>query len=160
MEFAPETDVTSSNTQPTTQRPPEFMEFAPETDVTSLNFHDTELTLRLPGDPRHFLVVDLNAKSSSAPSCGAACAGRDEPESMSSSAGKSPSAKDEVGWPPLRCFRKKAFQSGRFVKVAVDGAPYLRKVDLEAYCNYRELLRALAEISTCLLYKSKSFTYV
>ena len=35
------------------------------------------------------------------------------------------------------------------MKVAVDGAPYLRKVDLETYNSYQELLRALEQMFTC-----------
>jgi len=60
-----------------------------------------------------------------------------------------------VGWPPVRSYRKnaladvagssKAKQAAKFVKVAVDGAPYLRKVDLEAYAGYDQLLRALQD---------------
>jgi auxin-responsive protein IAA len=49
-----------------------------------------------------------------------------------------------VGWPPVRSFRKNAL-AAKFVKVAVDGAPYLRKVDLEAYSGYDQLLRALQD---------------
>lgn len=60
-----------------------------------------------------------------------------------------------VGWPPVRSYRKnaladvagssKANQAAKFVKVAVDGAPYLRKVDLQAYAGYDQLLRALQD---------------
>lgn len=39
----------------------------------------------------------------------------------------------------------KANQAAKFVKVAVDGAPYLRKVDLQAYAGYDQLLRALQD---------------
>ncbi|KQK07228.1 hypothetical protein BRADI_2g34030v3 [Brachypodium distachyon] len=44
-----------------------------------------------------------------------------------------------VGWPPVRSYRKNALATAaasKFVKVAVDGAPYLRKVDLTAYAGY------------------------
>jgi auxin-responsive protein IAA len=46
-----------------------------------------------------------------------------------------------VGWPPVRAFRKNALAASasartKFVKVAVDGAPYLRKVDLAAFAGY------------------------
>jgi hypothetical protein len=58
-----------------------------------------------------------------------------------------------VGWPPVRSYRKNALAdvagsskaAKKFVKVAVDGAPYLRKVDLEAYDGYDQLLRALQD---------------
>ena len=35
------------------------------------------------------------------------------------------------------------------MKVAVDGAPYLRKVDLETYDGYEQLLSALEEMFSC-----------
>jgi len=68
-----------------------------------------------------------------------------------------------VGWPPVRSFRKSilAVQSQRsggddkvnggksspaFVKVSMDGAPYLRKVDLRTYGSYQELSKALQKM--------------
>ncbi|XP_062218629.1 auxin-responsive protein IAA15-like isoform X2 [Phragmites australis] len=64
-----------------------------------------------------------------------------------------PSLARVVGWPPVRSYRKnaladvvgssKAKQAAKFVKLVVDGAPYLRKVDLEAYAGYDQLLCAL-----------------
>ncbi|CAK8535737.1 unnamed protein product [Lathyrus sativus] len=52
--------------------------------------------------------------------------------------------KHVVGWPPVRGNRKKiAMKTCKYVKVAVDGAPYLRKIDLEIYNGYDHLLRAL-----------------
>ncbi|KAK4428063.1 Auxin-responsive protein IAA16 [Sesamum alatum] len=55
-----------------------------------------------------------------------------------------------VGWPPVRSYRKKMMKSGKYVKVAVDGAPYLRKVDLQLYTSYQELLAALEAMFSCL----------
>ncbi|KAG2624953.1 auxin-responsive protein IAA1-like isoform X2 [Panicum virgatum] len=46
-----------------------------------------------------------------------------------------------VGWPPVRRRPNKV----KFVKVAVAGAPYQRKVDLEAYAGYDQLLAALQD---------------
>ena len=73
-----------------------------------------------------------------------------------------------VGWPPVRSYRKnvmavqkstteekspeKAAAAGSistaaaFVKVSMDGAPYLRKVDLKVYKSYQELSDALAKM--------------
>lgn len=58
-----------------------------------------------------------------------------------------------VGWPPIRSYRKNNTQTmnkttvaevgGAYVKVSVDGAPYLRKIDLKVYKSYHELLKAL-----------------
>ncbi|EPS58914.1 hypothetical protein M569_15899, partial [Genlisea aurea] len=65
-----------------------------------------------------------------------------------------------VGWPPVRSFRKNALLqqgkkgesengSGIFVKVSMDGAPYLRKIDLKFYNNYVDLLKALENMFKC-----------
>lgn len=76
-----------------------------------------------------------------------------------------PAAKAQVvGWPPIRSFRKnslatssknndevdgKAGSSALFVKVSMDGAPYLRKVDLKNYSKYQELSSALEKMFSC-----------
>ena len=79
---------------------------------------------------------------------------------------KPPAKAQVVGWPPVRSFRKNIVQRGNnnegekaatsssnnvntgaaFVKVSMDGAPYLRKVDLKLYKSYQELLDALAKM--------------
>ncbi|KAJ4817335.1 Auxin-responsive protein [Rhynchospora pubera] len=70
-----------------------------------------------------------------------------------------------VGWPPVRSFRKnimtvqsdnnKSKDEGEksatnnmasFVKVSMDGAPYLRKIDLKMYNSYKELSAALEKM--------------
>ncbi|KAG8092952.1 hypothetical protein GUJ93_ZPchr0012g19310 [Zizania palustris] len=63
-----------------------------------------------------------------------------------------------VGWPPVRSFRKNILavqkaeklddgdKSAAFVKVSMDGAPYLRKVDLKMYITYQELSKALEKM--------------
>ncbi|WJZ94550.1 hypothetical protein VitviT2T_013396 [Vitis vinifera] len=76
-----------------------------------------------------------------------------------------PAAKAQVvGWPPIRSFRKNTMASSAknnedaegksglgclYVKVSMDGAPYLRKVDLKIYCNYMELSSALEKMFSC-----------
>ncbi|XAR67696.1 hypothetical protein NMG60_11002569 [Bertholletia excelsa] len=76
-----------------------------------------------------------------------------------------PAAKAQVvGWPPIRSFRKntmatnltknnevedKAGLGCLYVKVSMDGAPYLRKVDLKTYSNYVELSSALEKMFSC-----------
>ncbi|CAI9276648.1 unnamed protein product [Lactuca saligna] len=76
-----------------------------------------------------------------------------------------PSSKAQVvGWPPVRSFRKnmlavnsknndevdgKPGLSALFVKVSMDGAPYLRKVDLRGYSTYQELSSALEKMFSC-----------
>ncbi|XP_065881456.1 auxin-responsive protein IAA9-like isoform X2 [Euphorbia lathyris] len=69
-----------------------------------------------------------------------------------------------VGWPPIRSFRKnsiatssknveemdgKAVPGALYIKVSMDGAPYLRKVDLRNYSAYQELSAALDKMFSC-----------
>lgn len=60
-----------------------------------------------------------------------------------------------VGWPPIRSFRKNTLATTSkktdplFVKVSMDGAPYLRKVDLRAYATYQELSSGLEKMFSC-----------
>ncbi|XP_042062258.1 auxin-responsive protein IAA14-like [Salvia splendens] len=56
-----------------------------------------------------------------------------------------------LGWPPVRSFRKNVMatqksEEAALVKVSMDGAPYLRKVDLKMYTSYKELSDALAKM--------------
>lgn len=65
-----------------------------------------------------------------------------------------------VGWPPVRSYRKNMFAAQKsigeeseknspnasFVKVSMDGAPYLRKVDLKMYNSYPQLSDALGKM--------------
>ncbi|KAG6597395.1 Auxin-responsive protein IAA14, partial [Cucurbita argyrosperma subsp. sororia] len=80
-------------------------------------------------------------------------------EDLSSKDPAKPPAKAQVvGWPPVRSYRKNAMSqknpdggekgsgSAMFVKVCMDGAPYLRKVDLKTYKSYQELSNALAKM--------------
>ena len=85
--------------------------------------------------------------------------------SGASISGSAPAAKAQVvGWPPIRSFRKNSLATtsknndevdGKpgaaaiFVKVSMDGAPYLRKVDLTNYTTYRELSSALEKMFSC-----------
>ncbi|KAE8695985.1 Auxin-responsive protein IAA9 [Hibiscus syriacus] len=78
--------------------------------------------------------------------------------------GGAPAAKAQVvGWPPVRSFRTKTLATSKnsdevdgklgpgalFVKVSMNGAPYLRKVDLRTYSTYRELSSALEKMFSC-----------
>uniref|UniRef100_M8C8G3 Auxin-responsive protein n=1 Tax=Aegilops tauschii TaxID=37682 RepID=M8C8G3_AEGTA len=82
--------------------------------VSGLDYDDTALTLALPGssaDDRKRALHDEH----------------DKPPSPKARA---------VGWPPVRAYRRNALREEgacKLVKVAVDGAPYLRKVDLAAH---------------------------
>ncbi|GMY20858.1 auxin-induced protein 22D-like [Fagus crenata] len=65
-----------------------------------------------------------------------------------------PTKAQVVGWPPVRSYRKNCFQAkkmeaettGMYVKVSMDGAPYLRKIDLKIYKGYPELLKAMEDM--------------
>ncbi|GLT95166.1 hypothetical protein SLE2022_128630 [Rubroshorea leprosula] len=80
---------------------------------------------------------------------------------------KPPAKAQVVGWPPVRSFRKNvmavqkngsgenekaattsttAVTAAAYVKVSMDGAPYLRKVDLKLYKSYQELSNALGKM--------------
>nr|CAD1830435.1 unnamed protein product [Ananas comosus var. bracteatus] len=65
-----------------------------------------------------------------------------------------------VGWPPIRAYRMSSFRArkslvvddnngGIYVKVSMDGVPYLRKIDLKIYEGYEELWRALEDMFKC-----------
>ncbi|GER52687.1 auxin-responsive protein [Striga asiatica] len=86
-------------------------------------------------------------------------------EKKSENCNNAPAAKAQVvGWPPIRSFRKNTLatnlpkndelrkKSGLvclYVKVSMDGAPYLRKIDLKTYCSYPELSSALEKMFSC-----------
>ncbi|XP_059625952.1 auxin-responsive protein IAA14-like [Cornus florida] len=73
---------------------------------------------------------------------------------------KPPAKAQVVGWPPVRSFRKnildvqksnnkekeKVSSIAAYIKVSMDGAPYLRKVDLKMYKTYKELSEALGKM--------------
>ncbi|XP_073144383.1 auxin-induced protein 22B-like [Henckelia pumila] len=108
-----------------------------------LNLKATELRLGLPGteesQQQQLQSVKNNKRSSS--------------DEMDLSSQKGTAANQVVGWPPVRSYRKKmrleSDASGIFVKVSMDGAPYLRKIDLNVYKNYLDLLKALENMFKC-----------
>lgn len=114
------------------------------------------------------LKLNLASKGSSAGLSTESEMLKDKNSSVSSSTDPAnPPAKAQVvGWPPVRSFRKNTMavqknsgkeaaacddkrsssNSAAFVKVSVDGAPYLRKVDLKAFKSYQELSEALSKM--------------
>lgn len=90
---------------------------------------------------------------------------RSNPNGSANNTSSAPATKAQVvGWPPIRSFRKnslattsknndevdgKAGPGALFVKVSMDGAPYLRKVDLKNYSKYQELSSALEKMFGC-----------
>ncbi|OIT06928.1 auxin-responsive protein iaa16, partial [Nicotiana attenuata] len=66
-----------------------------------------------------------------------------------------------VGWPPVRSYRKNILKStvvvaaaAALVKVSMDGAPYLRKVDINMYKNYQQLSDALSNMFSSFTIRS------
>ncbi|KAL3528809.1 hypothetical protein ACH5RR_008131 [Cinchona calisaya] len=121
-----------------------------------MNFEETELSLGLPGEPR---VVNSSRKRGFSESVdltlGCSSSGIFhskicEDNEISNTSSKPRAKARVVGWPPVKSSRKNMKKISTYVKVAVDGAPYLRKVDLEVYNSYRQLLAALGDMFTCL----------
>ncbi|CAK7356633.1 unnamed protein product [Dovyalis caffra] len=141
-----------------------------ESDAANVSFKETELTLGMPGESRGLTLVekasgkrgfletvDLNLGRSSNVDYDR---NKDSGESETdvSSVAKPPAAKSQVvGWPPVRAYRKNAMKSCKYVKVAVDGAPYLRKVDLEMYNSYQQLLNALEDLFSCFSFTIRNY---
>ncbi|CAN1841242.1 Auxin-responsive protein IAA7 [Linum perenne] len=80
----------------------------------------------------------------------------------SSSSSKPPAKAQVVGWPPVRSYRKNVMAQKKntttggigvdgsadndVINVSMDGAPYLRKVDLKMYSSYNQLSLSLANM--------------
>uniref|UniRef100_A0A2N9F5Z0 Auxin-responsive protein n=1 Tax=Fagus sylvatica TaxID=28930 RepID=A0A2N9F5Z0_FAGSY len=134
------------------------MERSMSTYGGDLNLEATELRLGLPGSDEHGKQSSPSVRTSNKRASPEVA---EESRSMSNSnvsdarngdQDTAPPAKAQVvGWPPIRSYRKNSFQpkkieadgAGMYVKVSMDGAPYLRKVDLKVYKGYPELLKAL-----------------
>ncbi|XP_047955121.1 auxin-responsive protein IAA14-like [Salvia hispanica] len=122
-----------------------------------LGFDETELRLGLPGagdkkrgfDETVDLKLNLDVPSDHTDFQGNNVNKTDSP--------KPPAKAQVVGWPPVRSYRKNVMAvqkrseaeesgGGVLVKVSMDGAPYLRKVDLKMYKTYQELSDALGRM--------------
>ncbi|XP_051141992.1 auxin-induced protein 22D-like [Andrographis paniculata] len=121
-----------------------------------LNLKETELRLGLPGAD---VVEEHQSKNNKRPCCETDDSRLKKETDKESGA---PATKAQVvGWPPVRSHRKNILQqqqkkpesdgSGLFVKVSMDGAPYLRKIDLKFYNNYFDLLKALEHMFKCTI---------
>ncbi|KAL1539702.1 Auxin-responsive protein iaa17, variant 2 [Salvia divinorum] len=123
-----------------------------------LGFDETELRLGLPGagDRKRGFdeTVDLKLNLD-VPSDQTDFQGNDVNHDAKTDSAKPPAKAQVVGWPPVRSFRKNVMavqkRSGGaaaavLVKVSMDGAPYLRKVDLNMYKAYQELSDALGRM--------------
>ncbi|KAJ6799981.1 auxin-responsive protein IAA17-like [Iris pallida] len=139
--------------------------------LSDRNLRETELRLGLPGSEspdRNPLPVGPSSGSK-----------RDQHQHPSSASSAPASKAQVVGWPPVRKFRrdkvattnqnqnqnqpteknKKKMKEEEdvdggeigslYVKVSMDGAPYLRKVDLKMYKNYKDLSAVLDTMFSC-----------
>ncbi|KAI3463359.1 hypothetical protein Pfo_020022 [Paulownia fortunei] len=100
---------------------------------------ETELTLGLPGGGGGGGEVEKNEKKRVFSDF---CDGED----------KAAGNKNQVvGWPPVATYRRKNSFNGAkmYVKVSMDGAPFLRKIDLSMHKGYSELVKALEELFGC-----------
>ncbi|GAA0172534.1 hypothetical protein Leryth_016282 [Lithospermum erythrorhizon] len=117
-----------------------------------LNMEATELRLGLPGrdEQTSTTATKSNKRSLSEIEISSSAENKSELDSA-----PPPSKEQVVGWPPVRSYRKNALQQKKtesdvmFVKVSMDGAPYLRKIDLKGYKSYQELLKALENMFKC-----------
>ncbi|XVF42192.1 hypothetical protein PTKIN_Ptkin01aG0340200 [Pterospermum kingtungense] len=125
-----------------------------------LNLDATELRLGLPGTSEESpekLTLRSNKRALPDMNDEASMSSHDHNSDVAPAAKKcdqdtAPLTKAQVvGWPPIRNYRKNCLQpkkteaetAGIYVKVSMDGAPYLRKIDLKVYKGYPELLKAL-----------------
>ncbi|XP_030456718.1 auxin-induced protein 22D-like [Syzygium oleosum] len=126
-----------------------------------LNLEATELRLGLPGTTSSTAATDQEPEARQARNNKRSLVDRCEEEASEDASralqkdhDSAPSSKAQiVGWPPIRSYRKNSLQtkkaetetssSGIYVKVSMDGAPYLRKIDLNVYKGYSNLLKAL-----------------
>ncbi|KAJ8460132.1 hypothetical protein OPV22_033058 [Ensete ventricosum] len=116
---------------------------------------DLKLKLQTPVDAEEEIMEKARGSLPSQRNLGVSCGSGPE---------KPPAPKAQVvGWPPVRSFRKNILSAhsekgskeggekasnpvAAFVKVSMDGAPYLRKVDLKLYRSYQELSMALQKM--------------
>ncbi|XP_064982902.1 auxin-responsive protein IAA16 isoform X1 [Musa acuminata AAA Group] len=116
---------------------------------------DLKLKLQTPVDAEEQIMEKARGSLPSQRNLGVFCGS--DPE-------KPPAPKAQVvGWPPVRSFRKNILSAhsekgskeggekpgnpvAAFVKVSMDGAPYLRKVDLKMYRSYQELSMGLQKM--------------
>ncbi|KAL8171368.1 hypothetical protein V2J09_023172 [Rumex salicifolius] len=111
--------------------------------ASDLNHKDTELRLGLPG------TVDAAAARGSKRASSDANADGNVEQSESRTTTHTPPTKAQVvGWPPIRknSFAAKKEESSEvtiYVKVSMDGAPFLRKIDIKVFKGYPDLIKSL-----------------
>uniref|UniRef100_A0A2N9FDM0 Auxin-responsive protein n=1 Tax=Fagus sylvatica TaxID=28930 RepID=A0A2N9FDM0_FAGSY len=105
-----------------------------------LGLEITELRLGLPGGGPS--LVDKNEKKRVFSDISG--------DGNSSTDWKTQTKNQVVGWPPVCSYRRKnSFHEKMYVKVSMDGAPFLRKVDLSMHKGYSDLAVALEKLFDC-----------
>ncbi|KAL0010541.1 hypothetical protein SO802_005649 [Lithocarpus litseifolius] len=115
-----------------------------------LGLEITELRLGLPGGSAPILVDKNEKKRVFSDISG-------DHENSSTDWKLTQTKNQAVGWPPVCSYRRKnSFQekdrletSKMYVKVSMDGAPFLRKVDLSMHKGYSDLAVALEKLFDC-----------
>ncbi|XP_010254224.1 PREDICTED: auxin-induced protein AUX22 [Nelumbo nucifera] len=113
--------------------------------MTTLGLEITELRLGLPGgNPAKEKNEKKRAFSEIA----------DDEHSSSSGDRKSKTKAQVVGWPPVCSYRKKnnvheKESAKMYVKVSMDGAPFLRKIDLNTHKGYSDLAVSFEKLFGC-----------
>ncbi|XP_010249883.1 PREDICTED: auxin-induced protein AUX22 [Nelumbo nucifera] len=114
--------------------------------MTSLGLEITELRLGLPGGcpPK-----EKNEKKREFSEIA-----EDENSSNSGGDRKTQTKTQIVGWPPVCSYRKKnnvheKETAKNYVKVSMDGAPFLRKIDLNTHKGYPDLAAAFEKLFGC-----------
>ena len=111
-----------------------------------LGFEITELRLGLPGCEHD--VVDKNDKKR----VFSEIAGGEDQNSCTGHWKMQTKMNQVVGWPPVCSYRKKNSlneASKMYVKISMDGAPFLRKIDLGMHKGYSELAMAMEKLFGC-----------
>ncbi|XP_010479813.1 PREDICTED: auxin-responsive protein IAA6 [Camelina sativa] len=126
----------------------------------SLGIEITELRLGLPGDNYSEISVCGSKKKKRVLSDMMTSSSLDteDENSLVSSVedNSSPVVKSQaVGWPPVCSYRRKknneeACKAIGYVKVSMDGVPYLRKIDLGSSNSYNNLATVLENLFGCL----------
>ncbi|XP_058111853.1 auxin-induced protein AUX22-like [Magnolia sinica] len=118
----------------------------------ALGLEITELRLGLPGDSP---CVEKIGKKRAFSEIAAAVV---EDEHSASDEGNDQVKNRVVGWPPICSYRQKNSLHERksgpeaakiYVKVSMDGAPFLRKIDLNVYKRYSDLSVAFEKLFGC-----------
>lgn len=147
-----------------------------ENDEDDVNLKATELKLGLPGrDEETEQQSSSSGKSNKRSMPEVDNSGQKDASHRELHGGAPPPPKGQVvGWPPVRAYRKNALQqqqsqnetnissetaTGMYVKVSMDGAPYLRKIDLKFYKNYFDLVKALEGMFNCTIGKQGADEY-